>query len=625
MPEAVLDYIPIEIDGICPDINASNAAKYLPPAGEQSYSEWRDIGAILHYQFGGNDEGLEIYDTWSQSVREYKGYDDVAKQWSAFKRTNGKVLSFKTLIKQYHEREAKERGVVGNDSLKKAKRLVNECHDHLTLVDDVAPKLWRLADRNVSLEVEFRELLMTRYYDIHGSRLDKASATRAMKMHRKKEAVDPGILNGGGTPSWAKDWVWVGEDEKFTNISTRVSLSSFGFKSMFNDHLPQYEGAPIDIGAMVKDQNLIPKVMRSMYAPGYDRIFKNAEVAYVNTYSEVGRAIATGTRAAEVELFLGHIEKVCGGRNREFYLICNYLACCVGSPPTKVRWAPLLIGTFGDGKSLFHKFLALAIGLENTRTVSCSAIISAASTGFSGWAKGVCFILVDELKLQGHNRHDVINSLKTYQSDDMVPLMLKGKEAGQMLNSANFWFNSNFRDCVPVEEGNRRLMVLHSKLNLKTLEEAYFHKLHQAIDNAAGDIAEALLAMPVHADFDPNGHAPMTDAKNSMIRLSKDDLIEQIVDIMNEGHPHYQGGVVVFDSLYIRMSSGHEGLKLDSAYKLTAALTSMGFSKLGRESIDNQRHCLWGQDVNGEIPSSKWAKNQIVQRSIGYKPVDDLI
>jgi hypothetical protein len=136
---------------------------------------------------------------------------------------------------------------------------------------------------------------------------------------------------------------------------------------------------------------------------------------------------------------------------------------------------------------------------------------------------------------------------------------------------------------------------------------------------------EALLAMPVHADFDPNGHAPMTDAKHSMIRLSKDDLIEQIADIMDEGHPHYRGGVVVFDSLYIRMSSGHEGLKLDSAYKLTAALTSMGFSKLGRESINGQRHCLWGQDVDGEIPSSKWAKNQIVQRSIGYKPVDDLI
>jgi hypothetical protein len=622
-------YVPLSDDDDSlplPDINTSNAAKYLPPADTVTdYAAWMAVGAILHHQFSGGEDGLEIFDVWSQGVQGYKDYADVAKQWYAFKRSTGKVATFKTLVKQYNERRTKDFSVADSLAFEKAERLIESCIDYMVLARDVAPKLWRLADRNVALEKDFLTMFVDRYFVLHGVRLDKTSALRAMRMNHKKDVAEMDVLNGPNTPAWAKNWVWVGEDEKFINVATRVILSSNGFRSMFNSNLPKAEGAPVDISAMVRDERQVPKVMRSMYAPKFSALFDYAEVTYVNTYSEIGRAVATGNNKAAVDIFLGHIAKICGGYNREYQLLCNFLACCIGGPPTKVRWAPLLIGTFGDGKSLFHKFVSLAIGLENTRSVSCSTIISATTTGFSGWAKGVCFILVDELKLHGHNRNDVINSLKTYQTDDVVPCMLKGKEAGQMVNAANFWFNSNFRDAVPVEEGNRRLMVLHSKLDMKKEGSEYFDTLHSAIDTATGDIVQALIDIPFHADFKPNGHAPMTDAKVAMIKLSKDDLIEQIEDILNEGHPHYSEGVIVFDSLYMLMSSGYDGLKLDSAYKLTAALTSMGFLKLGRESINNQRHCLWGRDVDGEIPTSKWAKKEVIRKSKNFRPVDELI
>jgi hypothetical protein len=101
------EYIPIDEsdspNGVLPDINASNAAKYLPPAADQGYAEWRDVGAALHYQFQGSHEGLVLFDEWSQNVREYKGFDDVEKQWRAYKRTSGPVLTFKTLIRVHNE------------------------------------------------------------------------------------------------------------------------------------------------------------------------------------------------------------------------------------------------------------------------------------------------------------------------------------------------------------------------------------------------------------------------------------------------------------------------------------------------------------------------------------------
>ncbi len=629
-------YTPLSLDdvanGILPDITIANAAKYLPEAGEQNYGKWRDIGAILHHQFQGSAEGLELFDTWSQGVREYKGFDDVARQWSGYKRSSGSLLTFKSLVQAYNEANAKKRVSVSLEAVDKARVLVESCDDFMELTCEVAPNLWKLADRNVALEKDFLKLFTDRYALLRPEHtLGKMDALRAMKMRRApdKPKTDEIIeLNGDRTPRWARDWVWVSRDEVFFNVVSRISLTTNGFRSHFNSNLPAGEGAPSDCAKFLLDNDLIPKVMRMLYMPAFGQLFTHEGITYINAYSDAHRAIVPDViqNQEHVDRFIAHIAGICGGWNRKAILLANFLSFCVGAPPTKVRWAPLLIGTFGDGKSLIHSFVSTAMGLSNTRSIACSTIISAATTGFSGWAEGHIFGLIDELKLNGHNKHDVMNALKVYLTDDIVPCMLKGGESRQIMNTANFWFNSNFRDCAPVEDGNRRLFVLISQLDLPSLPTDYFDKLHEAIQESAGDIVRWLWDLPHHRDFKPNGHAPMTDAKVALIRLSKDDLGEQILEILeDEGNPYFSGDVVLFEPLFIRLSSGYTGLKLESPYKLSAALTTLGFSKIGRSRIAKERHTVWVRHKSGVVMTIDQARIEIERKQKNYIPMEDLL
>ena len=55
--------------------------------------EMVDIGMALHHASGGSDEGLALFDEWSQSAPDvYVGEDDCRKHWASFKSKPGKVV-----------------------------------------------------------------------------------------------------------------------------------------------------------------------------------------------------------------------------------------------------------------------------------------------------------------------------------------------------------------------------------------------------------------------------------------------------------------------------------------------------------------------------------------------------
>lgn len=621
-------YTPITEDYILPDVTLANAASFLPPAGEQNYAEWRDVGAALHHQFSGSKEGLAIFDQWSQNVREYQGSDDVEKQWNAFgKRSSGKVVTFKTLMQAYYKRITP---VIDLSSVKKAHRLLEECEDYMTLTSIIAPKLWKLADKNVILEKDFQALLIARYSELRpDDTLSKPEALRAMKTKREKKtprAAASFDIDNEKTPSWAKGWVWVSGDEKFFNVETRITLSSLGFRGHYNSCLPMGDDAPKDAAEHLRVNNLIPKVMKTLYAPNFDTLFTYSGVEYVNTYNNKYRATVPDTVVNQhyVDTFKLHLSNLCGEWNREAHLLANFLAYCTAERPLKVRWAPLLIGTPGNGKSLLHTFVSSAIGIEHTKAVPNSVIANSATSGQSGWAEGHCFGVIEEVKMHGHNRYDIFNNLKPYITNDVVPCRKLYEEVRNIPNTANWMAFSNYQGGAPIEDGDRRYFVIISEFKPKegSAREQYFKVLHEAISKGAGDIVRWLRDLPLHADFNPEGHAPMTEDKKTVIRLTGDDLPERILEVMEDDNdPYYGPSVVLFDSLFVRLAGGFPGLKLDSPYKLTTTLAAMGFSNLGRIRIEGGRHSIWCRRTDGAPPTQKWGK-QIIENRIANKAED---
>lgn len=626
---AEADFIPISIMDTqlpLPDITLDNCRKYLPDNPDVSYSKWRDVGMAMHHQFDGSDEALVIFDEWSQDKRSYNGFDDVERFWHTFgKRTSGVVTTFKSLVKEFNKEAAKKKSVETQDSAETGLRLIADCSEYMALVDTVAPKLNKLAGRNVVLEKDFASALIARYSELRpGHSLNKNEVTKAMKKKRDRAEIALSL----NAPDWAKPWVWVGTDEEFYNLDTGSKLSVTGFRLHFASEMPKgEEGGPMDAARWLLDNDLIPKVMYTMYAPSFDRFFSYEGEAFVNTYSARGRAEVPEVvhNHAAVETFKRHVMNICGGWNKEAQILCNYFACCTEDKPIKVRWAPLLVGKFGDGKSFFFTFMGAAMGSANVKAIPNTTIIASAASGQTGWAEGGVFAFIEELKLHGHNRHDVLNTLKPYLTNTVIPFKKLYAELKNAPNTQNYFASSNYIDSIPIEEGDRRWFIMLSRVDIKGLPVGYFDELFAAAENHAGDIVAWLRTVPWHPDFNPDGHAPMTEVKEAVVRLTADDLTEQVNElILDSDDPLIGGDVVCFAPLFERLMLQSRGaIKADQDFKLSKCLTALDFVKLDRSRIHGVRHRVWvRRNTDGDVMTLEEARAILNARLLNSDHLD---
>lgn len=66
---------------------------------------WLNIGARLHFEFSGSDEGLRLWDEWSRDKEGYRSFESLQKIWNSFKRDGeAKVLTFYPIMWRYFQR-----------------------------------------------------------------------------------------------------------------------------------------------------------------------------------------------------------------------------------------------------------------------------------------------------------------------------------------------------------------------------------------------------------------------------------------------------------------------------------------------------------------------------------------
>lgn len=94
---------------------ASPIEAYVPPTGvsiaqarelvgfidARPYDEWLRVGMALHHEYG--DEGLDLWDTWSQGADNYGGRADLERRWEGFGRRTGASITLRYVIKRARE------------------------------------------------------------------------------------------------------------------------------------------------------------------------------------------------------------------------------------------------------------------------------------------------------------------------------------------------------------------------------------------------------------------------------------------------------------------------------------------------------------------------------------------
>ena len=131
------------------------------------------------------------------------------------------------------------------------------------------------------------------------------------------------------------------------------------------------------------------------------------------------------------------------------------MAACVQHQGVKFQWAPLLQGTEGNGKTLFTRCVAAAVGRRYTHYPKAMDI----DNKFNGWLMDKVFIGVEDIFVPDHRR-EVLETLKPMiTGGDGLEIQLKGVDQITADVCANFMLNSNHKDAIRKTRNDRRFAV----------------------------------------------------------------------------------------------------------------------------------------------------------------------
>ncbi|ATW62290.1 primase [Pseudomonas phage Psp6] len=291
------------------------------------------------------------------------------------------------------------------------------------------------------------------------------------------------------------------------------------------------------------------------------------------------------------------------------------MAYNVQNPGVKVRWAPILKGVPGDGKSIMSSVLAAAMGERNVSSVGPAVVMN--SGGFTDWAHGACVICMEELKMDGKNRYVIANAFKDNVTNSRVTINRKGKGLLPIINISNFVAFTNFVDAVPLEDTDRRWFVIFSPyahiidcavannvLTVKDLQ-AKFDQVFDLCQRHPGQVRKWLLEMAIPAWFDPNGHAPDTPEKHQMRSSGEDEAHALARQVIATGAYGVSDGVLSSACLTkaMKLVCMSEGVDMPKTSTLNKLLSDLGYTYHTLVKWRGTPHRVWvvGKIGNDEV------------------------
>lgn len=537
----------------------------LPQDHCDDRNTWRDAIFAVHHQFHDTEQeqdALDLVDAWSAKSHKYAG-GAVPLIWKEAKEERSGGLVTIGTIKNwlgpdkwagYRAQRKAEASVAVVEEQGWEARIA--AADRLALEGQIIPEI-KGAELSEMVRIDLAGRISARARAL-GLSLTKAEAKRLIAPPRAhvtledpEEAID--IDDWASTaPEWAKEWVWIRTEGKWLHRRTKLLVT----KTAFDTELQRHVG---DLRVQEGDELIIYQASERMFQhwgakavdkegfhPALGEIFQIGGVHYVNKYRPELRVQSAATwtdEGRQMETALNrHLTLLVPDRKSRQHLRA-WLAHQYLYPGVKVRWAPLIKGCPGDGKSLLGEMLELVLGADNVKLMNADTI---QTSPFSGWVEGQCVTVFEEVKFHGHNRYDVVNKLKPYIANNRVEKHSKGKDPGNVLNVTNYLMLTNHEDAIPIEEGDRRYFVLFSPFRVLAIMDQllqadylitvaeHFEELFSLVRANPGQLALWLAETEFPEDWDPNMSAPMTEAKRVMVANSRSNLEERILEVLDD-------------------------------------------------------------------------------------------
>ncbi|MGF6370766.1 hypothetical protein OKW40_003516 [Paraburkholderia sp. RAU6.4a] len=608
---AVLTFAEPPLRGVTLEVARAHLADLDPDLPEP---EWLNVLRGMHHQ----GTGLGQSDAWLEAVTEWSSrgekYEDgvVDEKWDRLTRSPSvRPVTFATVIEM-----AKKARIAWK------RQRVTHWLEQIQATDDEG-QLRDTLPQLIRSDTAVDQLARKRLVPALHARLQEVTGL-SFQIEEVRGLLAPAVTqDADAAPAWVHEYVYVTDDDVYFNKRTKARLSHRAFNVTHNRDMPKNDsGYPVRQAAdAVAAKWNLEVVRRIGYHPQMGDVFQVNGVPHVNRYDPASVPsmpdVLMADQQAAVEAVKAHIANILQDK-REQQLLMSWLAFVVQNPGKKIRWAPYLCGPEGDGKSFFLELLGLVMGSANVRSLNGHTL---EASPFTDWAVGQCVTAIEEMKLHGHNRFDASNKLKPFITNESIDVHPKGKQTYQAVNTTQYIIFSNYLDGVPITDTDRRYMFLRSRFGAASLQQFkaenpdWYSNLFNAIRTHPEAMRFWLMHFAdFHADFKPDGSAPLTAMREIVIDMSRTEVDAACQEVLTDKAPGvtqlWIASTCFVDAIKAKLGPDSQLVRRKLAAIASQFLTDNGYVRMGDErhrvGPTREPSYFWRHESLCEPPSNWW-------------------
>jgi hypothetical protein len=579
------------------------------------YGQWMRVGQALLVQFATDpDTGLGLFDEWSKTAAtKYPGRRAIEKQWDSYGKNADKIgnVTFRSVIhlaKQGGWTPPKAPRAPKNeeeDQLRKADQRSLEDLSKRLEAADIIEDMHEIAAEIRTLELfdSTRDQLVgviqkTNERLTHGKKISIKAARSLISDESAKEQRAIDLANEG---NWFQSFIYLSDHRMgtFYNHANGQMMSPKVFDDNFSSELispiMRAQGKLVPIFPptdLVLNSSLVEKVSAPRYAPGRPLIFEDNGQTYANTYrAPPGEAadpmLWTEAEKAAIKRIEDHGEWMIGPERAR--ILFQFLAYIVQNPEARVRWCYIIIGPKGIGKTFFGGLARAALGKGNVRDIGQATL---SHTDFNSWTAGAQLNVIEEIRVEGTKKHEIMNALKAAITNDVVDVHRKGIDAHQEDNTCSYLAFTNYQNAIMVDEHDRRYYMIDTTfhdvegfmedLGGEKASIAYFTKLFDTL--RFQDAIRGWLMSYDISDFSPE-RAKDSEEKEALVDASRSDLEVTLHRMLREGGERWNEKAIDIAALRaaLNLEADAHGV---SGQALARALRELGFKPAAKYNLN---------------------------------------
>lgn len=561
--------------------------------GREGYDGWFEVLAALYHQTQGSEDGRTLAHEWCAELSNYDA-DEIDEKWDGghLEARPGKEPVTWRSIKHYLKGEAADKKVATVQGLKAAFRNAKDMQDW----EDVAQEV-RKAEIDLIARESLVDIARDQYSIISGNRV-------SVVVVRKRLAYE---MDTRKMPDWCSEFVYDTSDDSFVNMVTKECLTVSGFNATYDrlaltkkDRLEGRAKPAHRAAELALNTYRIPVVGGRMYLPGESEIFTFNGVKHVNLYREdLVPEVPERLRPVDkknIKIVRAHVANLLPNEEEQ-QLFIDWFAWITQNPGKLVRWAILLQGVPGDGKSFFGEMMRVVLGYCNVRSIDANALES----DFQDWSQGSCLICVEEVKMHGVDSYDILNRNKTRITNRFISVNPKGKKEREIVNTGNQFLTSNYINSIPITDDDRRYCVLNTRFHsaaeyrrFRDENPGYYEALFQAIEDSGPALRKWLLDWEVSDTFPAGAIAPITKGRAKMIAASRPQFLRDMDEVVKQGEFETVTEDLVSVTELADVLIGQDS-DMPVRNKLHFIMTQNGYTELGRFKYLDRLHRFWSK------------------------------